>query len=76
MNRYQLLKQNDSMVFLFVKNGILSYQVIRDMEIFEEFNRLQNLTNELKYILLGEQFELSAKRIEQIITSMKNEIKK
>ncbi len=75
MNRYQLLKENEELIFQFVKNGILSYQCIRDMQIFEEFNEMNELTNDLKYILLGEQFELSAKRIEQITRSMNNEVK-
>ena len=70
-----ILKENEELIFQFVKNGILSYQIIRDMDIYEKFNSLDNLTNEIKYILLADEFELSKSRIEQIITSMKNEIK-
>lgn len=75
MNRYELIKSNEELTFQYVKNGILSYQIIRDMDIYEKFNSLDNLTNEIKYILLADEFELSKSRIEQIITSMKCEIK-
>ena len=75
MNRYELLKQNYELIFQFVKNGILSYHILRDMEIYEAYNELTSTTNEIKYILLGEQFELSSKRIEQITRSMNNEIR-
>lgn len=75
MNRYELIKSNEELTFQYVKNGILSYQIIRDMDIYEKFNSLDNLTNEIKYILLADEFELSKSRIEQIITSMKSEIK-
>lgn len=71
MNRYQLLKENDELVFQFVKNGIMSYQVLRDIQIFERYNELDEIkSNQLKYLLLGEEFELSDKRIEQIIYQM------
>jgi len=75
MTRYELIKSNEELTFQYVKNGILSYQIIRDMDIYEKFNSLDNLTNEIKYILLADEFELSKSRIEQIITSMKSEIK-
>lgn len=71
MNRYQLLKENNELVFQFVKNGIMSYQVLRDIQIFERYNELDEIkSNQLKYMVLGEEFELSDKRIEQIICVM------
>lgn len=76
MNRYDLLKKHEAITFQFVKNGILSYMIIRDIEIYEAYNALDdNITKELKYIILGEQYELSVKRIEQIIYNMTNKIK-
>jgi hypothetical protein len=76
MNRYELLKENEDVIFQFVKNGILSYKIIRDMEIFESYLQLQeDLTQELKFVLLGEEFGLSHKTIEPIIYTMKNEIR-
>lgn len=76
MNRYEYLKNNESIVFEFIKNGIISYQLIRDMEIYQAYENINDsLTNELKYILLAEEYELSNQRIKQIIISMKNEIK-
>ena len=76
MNRYELLKKHEAITFQFVKNGILSYMIIRDIEIYEAYNALDdNITKELKYIILGEQYELSVKRIEQIIHNMTNKIK-
>jgi hypothetical protein len=75
MNRYQLLKQNNEINYIYLKNGIISYQLIRDMEIFEKFNQLEStITKEMKYILLGEEFELSKHRIEQIISTMSSKI--
>jgi len=74
MNRYQLIKENQDMTFQFIKNGILSYQIIRDTEIFESYTEMDNITKELKYILLGEQYELSSERIRQIITQMERTI--
>lgn len=76
MNRYDLLKKHKAITFQFVKNGILSYMIIRDIEIYEAYNALDdNITKELKYIILAEQYELSVKRIEQIIYNMTNKIK-
>lgn len=73
MNRYELLKKNESITYQFVKNGILSYMILRDIEIFESYNTIDdNITKELKYILLAEQYELSVKRIEQIIYNMQS----
>lgn len=75
MNRYQLLNNNRDTIFTFIKNGILSYQINRDMEIYESYFLLEDeLTNEIKYIALGEQFELSNKRIQQIIYNMQKTI--
>jgi len=70
LNRYQLLKEHESIIYLFVKNGILSYQIIRDMEIYDTYQNLEETIKELKYIELGELYELSPKRIEQIIYQM------
>ncbi len=76
MNRYELLKNNENITFQFVKNGILSYMILRDIEIFETYSALEdNITKEMKYIILAEQYELSVKRIEQIIYNMTNSIK-
>lgn len=76
MNRYDLLKKHEAIIFQFIKNGILSYMMIRDIEIYEAYNAIDdNITKELKYIILGEQYELSVKRIEQIIYNMTNKIK-
>lgn len=70
MNRYQLLKEHESVIYLFVKNGILSYQIIRDIEIYDSYQNLEETIKELKYIELGELYELSPKRIEQIVYQM------
>ena len=73
MNRYELLKKNDTITFQFVKSGILSYMILRDIEIYESYNAIdENITKELKYIILSEQYELSVKRIEQIIYNMQS----
>jgi hypothetical protein len=74
VNRYQLLKQHEEIIYLFVKNGILSYQIIRDMEIYDSYLELDENIKELKYIELGEIYELSSKRIEQIIYQMERTI--
>ncbi|KIO50960.1 sigma-70 family RNA polymerase sigma factor [Flavobacterium hibernum] len=76
MNRYELLKKNETMTFQFVKNGILSSMILRDIEIYEAYNAIDDdITKELRYIILGEKYELSVKRIEQIIYNMNNNIK-
>lgn len=50
--------------------------IIRDIEIYESFNQLDDsISKEMKYILVGEQYELSTKRIEQIIYNMNSKIK-
>lgn len=73
MNRYQLIKKNKNIIHTFVKNGILSYMVLRDIQIFEAFQQQEkDLPKELKYILLAEQFELSTDRIKQIIYNMQS----
>ncbi|MBC5836777.1 hypothetical protein [Flavobacterium muglaense] len=73
MNRYQLLKKNKNTIHRFVKNGILSYMVIRDIEIYEALQQLQkDIPKELKYIMLAEQFELSPDRVKQIIYNMQS----
>ena len=75
MNRYELLKENQELIFKFVKNGILSYMMIRDIEMYENYLILdKEITKDIKYILLGEQYELSNDRIKQIIYQMEKEI--
>jgi hypothetical protein len=60
----------------YVKNGILSYMIIRDIEIYEKFNLLEDgIGKEMKYILIDEQYELSTDRIKQIIYNMNTAIK-
>jgi hypothetical protein len=74
MNKYELLKIN-KLIYQFVKNGILSYLMIRDIEIYETYLNLNdNITKEIKYILLSDQYELSPDRIKQIIYQMQNDI--
>lgn len=76
MTRYNLIKNNDNIIFQFVKNGILSYMILRDIEIYNEYKKLElNITKEMKYLILAEMFELSNDRIKQIIYCMESEIK-
>jgi hypothetical protein len=71
MNKYELLTENKQLIYQFVKNGILSYLMIRDIEIYETYLNLNdNITKEIKYILLSDQYELSPDRIKQIIYQM------
>jgi DNA polymerase III delta prime subunit len=76
MNRYQLLKDNEDTIYLFVKAGILSFRILRDIDIYESYlehdEEIKN--NQLKYILLAEQYELAEKTIEQIVYSMQKDI--
>ncbi|MFV8339149.1 hypothetical protein ACNQGL_07745 [Flavobacterium sp. LB3P21] len=75
MTRYELLKKNEKIIYQFIKNGILSYMLLRDIEIFESLNELEDtIGKEMKYILLAEQYELSTDRIKQIIHQMLKEI--
>jgi hypothetical protein len=73
--KYELLTENKQLIYQFVKNGILSYLMIRDIEIYETYLNLNdNITKEIKYILLSDQYELSPDRIKQIIYQMQNDI--
>lgn len=73
INRYNLLKNNETIIKTFIRNGILSYMMIRDIEIYENYLQLDNnITKELKYILLSDTFELSTDRIRQIIANMES----
>ena len=54
-----------------VKKGIISYQIIRDLEIYERFEAMTDIKhNDAKYLILSDEYELSAARIEQIIYAM------
>ena len=76
MTRYEFLKNNEDIIFQFVKNGILSYQAIRDISIYERYNELDDVNNnQLKYIILSEEFDLSEKTIERIIYQMNRIVK-
>ena len=76
MNRYQLLKKNEAINYKYVKNGILSYMIIRDIEIYESFITIPDtVVKEMKYILLAEQYDLSTDRIKQIVYNMQTLIK-
>jgi hypothetical protein len=47
MNKYELLTENKQLIYQFVKNGILSYLMIRDIEIYETYLNLNdNITKE------------------------------
>jgi hypothetical protein len=75
MNKYQLLKKYQEIIFIFIKNGILSYMLIRDIEMYENYLSLDdNMNKELKYMLLADEYELSPDRIKQIIYQMQKEI--
>jgi hypothetical protein len=74
MNKYTITEIKQ-LIYQFVKNGILSYLMIRDIEIYETYLNLNdNITKEIKYILLSDQYELSPDRIKQIIYQMQNDI--
>jgi hypothetical protein len=46
--------------------------MIRDIEIYETYLNLNdNITKEIKYILLSDQYRLSPDRIKQIISDAK-----
>ncbi|MEC4048780.1 hypothetical protein OX284_005005 [Flavobacterium sp. SUN046] len=71
MTRYELLKANEDTMYQFIKAGILSFQIIRDIEIFESFNSYEDgINKESRYLLLADSYELSPKRIEQIVYQM------
>jgi hypothetical protein len=58
------------------RSGILSYMIIRDIGIYQNFHQLEEgIGKEMKYILIGEQYELSTDRIKQIIYNMNTVIK-
>lgn len=76
MTRYQLLKKNEAINYKYVKNGILSFMILRDIEIYESFVNLQDtIIKEMKYIVLSEQYDLSTDRIKQIVYNMQTLIK-
>jgi hypothetical protein len=76
MNRYELLKKNENITFQYVKNGILSFMILRDIKIYETFLQLEDeISKEMKYIMLAEENELSTDRIKQIIYNMNAKIK-
>lgn len=70
MTKYQLLKKEDRVMWQFIKKGIISYQILRDIQIVEQFEALEPLSNEARYEVLASDFELSSRRIKQIIQSM------
>ena len=74
MTLYQLLKENETMIYQFVKVGILSYTIIRDIGIYENYLQLDKINKESKYLLLAEDFEIGYKRIQQIILNMEKRI--
>jgi hypothetical protein len=47
MNKYELLTENKQLIYQFVKNGILSYLMIRDIEIYAYLNLNDNITKEI-----------------------------
>jgi hypothetical protein len=50
MNKYELLTENKQLIYQFVKNGILSYLMIRDIEIYETYLNLNdNITKKNIY---------------------------
>jgi hypothetical protein len=71
MNKYELLTENKQLIYQFVKNGILSYLMIRDIEIYETY---LNLNDNITIYILSDQYELSPDRIKQIIYQMQNDI--
>lgn len=76
MNRYQLLKDHEDTIYLFVKAGVMSYKTIRDIEIYESYVALEKepIYNFIKYDILAEEYELSTKTIEQIVYQMQREV--
>ena len=71
MNRYNFIKDHEDILLQFIRKGIISYQIIRDTEIYEAFKAMKFPKNRQdKYIELANEFELSPARIEQICYSM------
>ena len=71
MSRYQFLKENEDILLQFIKEGIISLNIIRDMEIYETFKSYKKqIQFKDRYIELANEFELSPNRIEQIILGM------
>ena len=75
MTRYDLLNTNRDLIFQLVKASVLSYHIIRDMEIFEKFKAMDSVEfAEARHLVLADEFELSKRRVEDIIYNMKQKV--
>ena len=71
MNRYQFIKENEDILLQFIRKGIITLNIIRDMEIYEAFKAMKYPKQyKDRYIELANAFDLSPNRIEQIIYAM------
>lgn len=62
-------------VYKMVRNGLMDYSIIRDIEITNNYKAMNdNLSKQIKYELLSDEYELSSERIKQIILKLTKDI--
>lgn len=64
------MMDNKEVVEELVKRGLLSLTIIRDLDILTSFQSMNGFSKEARYVVLGHDFQLSEKRIEQIVANL------
>lgn len=70
MKNYDYMKANLSTVEELVKRGLMSFTIVRDLDIYTSFLSLDKFSKEGRYAILSHDFQLSEKRIEQIVANL------
>ncbi len=74
MTIYQLIKQEEETIYKLVKAGIITYTIIRDISIYQRFEELAPMNKESRYLIIGDENELSLKRVQQVVLNMERKI--
>ncbi len=65
--------KNEKLIHQMVQYGLLSYYIIRDIEIYKKWKEL-NFNETSNYLLLADDYDLSTRQLQRIINNLNKEI--
>lgn len=69
-SKFEYLIQNIEVVEELIKRGLMPITILRDIDIYRGFQRMEKFSYQGRYAVLSHDFHLSEKRIEQIIQNL------
>ncbi|WP_277899616.1 hypothetical protein [Galbibacter pacificus] len=67
------ITKNEPIIHQMVQYGLLSFTIIRDIEIYKKWKEIK-LNETSKYLILANDYELSTRQVQRIINNMNKDI--